>query len=75
MHSEGNLILALTCPPMMKAIMTIGRNRELLQTRPYLTKKGTTIGVNVKAYLLVAWKRCHEQGTGSTLQITLHMPH
>ena len=56
MHSEGNLILALTCPPMMKAIMTIGRNRELLQTRPYLTKKGTTGDAKVKAYLLGAWE-------------------
>ena len=56
MHNEGNLILALTCPPMMKAIMTIGRDRELLQARPFLMKKGTIGGANVKAHLLGAWE-------------------
>ena len=55
MHNEGNLILALTCPPMMKAIMTIGKDRELLQARSSLMKKGITGGANVKAHLLAAW--------------------
>ena len=55
MHNEGNLILALTCPSMMKAIMTIGKDRELLQARPSLMKKGTSGGANVKAHLLRAW--------------------
>ena len=54
MHNEGDLILALTCPPMMKAMMTIGKDRELLHVRPSLTKKSTTEGVNVKAHLLGA---------------------
>ena len=52
MHNKGNLILALTCPPMMKVMMTIGKDRELLQARPSLTKKSTTISVNIKAHLL-----------------------
>ena len=56
MHNEGDLILDLTCPPMMKVIMTIGKDRELLQARPSLTKKSTTGGVNVKAHLLGAWE-------------------
>ena len=56
MHNEGDLILALTCLLMMKAIMTTGRDRELLQARPSLTKKGTTGGAKVKAYLLGAWE-------------------
>ena len=56
MHNEGDLILALTCLLMMKAIMTIGKDRELLQARPSLTKKGTTGGAKVKAYLLGAWE-------------------
>ena len=56
MHNEGDLILALTCFLMMKAIMTTGRDRELLQVRPSLTKKGTTGDAKVKAYLLGAWE-------------------
>ena len=56
MHNEGNLVLALTCPPMMKAMMTIGKDREPLQARPSLMKKSTTRGVNVKAHLLGAWE-------------------
>ena len=56
MHNEGDLILALTCPPMMKAIMTIGRDQELLQGRPSLMKKGITGGLYVKAHLLGAWE-------------------
>ena len=55
MHNEGDLILALTCPPMMKAIMTIGKDREL-QARSSLMKKGITGGANVKAHLLAAWE-------------------
>ena len=54
MHNEGDIILALICPSMMKAIMTIGRDQELLQGRPSLMKKGTIRGPNVKAQLLVA---------------------
>ena len=57
MHNEGGLILALTYPPMMKAMMTIGEDRELPQARSFLTKKSTTGGVNVKAHLLGAWKK------------------
>ena len=56
MHNEGDLVLALTCPPMMKAMMTIGKDREPLQARPSLMKKSTTRGVNVKAHLLGAWE-------------------
>ena len=55
MHNEGNLILALTCPLMMKAMMTIGKDREPLQVRLSLMKKSITRGVNVKAHLLGAW--------------------
>ena len=55
MYNEADLILALTCPPMMKAIMTIGKDQELLQARPSLMKKGTTRGANIKAHLLGAW--------------------
>ena len=54
MHNEGDLVLALTCPPMMKAMMTIGKDREPFQARPSLMKKGTTGGANVKAHLLGA---------------------
>ena len=56
MHNEGDFILALICPPMMKAIMTIGKDQELLKGRPSLMKKGTTGGPNVKAHLLEAWE-------------------
>ena len=56
MHNEGDLILALTCPLMMKAMMTIGKDRELLQVRPSLMKKSTIGGVNIKAHLLGAWE-------------------
>ena len=56
MHNEGDLILALACLPMMKAIITIGKDRELLQARPSLMKKGITGGVNIKDYLLGAWE-------------------
>ena len=56
MHNEGDLVLALTCPPMMKAMMTIGKDREPLQARPSLMKKSTTRVVNVKAHLLGAWE-------------------
>ena len=55
MHSEGDLILTLTCPPMMKAMITIGRDREPLQVRPSLMKKSTTKGANTEAHLLGAW--------------------
>ena len=56
MHNEGDLILGLTCPPMMKVMMTIGKDPELLHARPSLTKKSTTGGVSVKAHLLRAWE-------------------
>ena len=55
MHNEGDLILALACPPMMKAIMTIGKDRELLKARPSIMKKGNTEVANVRAHLLGAW--------------------
>ena len=55
MHNEADLILALTCPPMMKAIMTIGKDRELLKARPSLMKKSITRGANAEAHLLGAW--------------------
>ena len=55
MHNKGDLILALTCPPMMKATMTIGKDREPLKARLSLMKKSITRGVNVKAHLLGAW--------------------
>ena len=56
MHNEGDLILALICPPMIKAMMTIGKDREPLKARPSLMKKGTTGGVDIKAHLLRAWE-------------------
>ena len=56
MHNEGDLILGLTYPPMMKVTMTIGKDQGLHQVRPFLTKKSTTGGVSVKAHLLGAWK-------------------
>ena len=62
MHNEDDFILALICPPMMKAIMTIGRDQELLQGRPSLMKKGTTRGPNVKAHLLEAWETMPRAG-------------
>ena len=55
MHNEGDLILALACPPMMKAIMTIDKDRELLKARPSLMKKGNTRVANIRAHLLRAW--------------------
>ena len=55
MYNEDSLILALTCPPIMKAIITIGRDQELFQARPSLMKRGTTGSANVKAHLLGAW--------------------
>ena len=55
MHNEGDLILTLACPPMMKAIMTIGKDRELLKARPSLMKKGNTGVANVRAHFLGAW--------------------
>ena len=55
MHNEGGLILALTCHPVTKAMMIIGKDREPLQVRLSLMKKSITKGVNVKAYLLGAW--------------------
>ena len=55
MHNEGDLILTLTCPLMMKAMMTIGRDREPLQARPSLMKKSITRGANAEAHLLGAW--------------------
>ena len=56
MHNEGDLILGLTYPPMMKVTMIIGKDRELPQVRPFLTKKSTTRGVSVKTHLLGAWE-------------------
>ena len=55
MHNEGDLILALTCSPMMKATMTIGKDQEPFQVRLSLMKKSITRGVNVKAHLLGDW--------------------
>ena len=55
MHNKGDLNLALTCPPMMKAMMTIGKDREPLKARLSLMKKSITRGINVKAHLLGAW--------------------
>ena len=55
MHNKGVLILTLTCPPMMKAMMTIGRDQEPLQVRPSLMKKSITRGTNADAHLLGAW--------------------
>jgi len=56
MHNEDDLILGLTCPPMMKVMMTIGKDQELLQARHSLVKKSTTRGVNIKEHLLGAWE-------------------
>ena len=55
MLNEGDLILTLTYPLMMKAMMTIGRDREPLKAKPFLMKKSITRGANVEAYLLEAW--------------------
>ena len=55
MHNESDLILTLTCPPMMKAMMTIGRDQEPLKARPSLMMKSITKGVNAKAHLIGAW--------------------
>ena len=55
MHNEGDLILTLTCPPMMKTMMTIGKDREPPQVRLSLMRKSITRGANAKAYLLRAW--------------------
>ena len=55
MHNEGDLFLTVTCPSTMKAMMTIGRDREPLQARPSLMKKSITRGANVEAHLLGAW--------------------
>ena len=55
MHNEGDLILSLTCPPMMKAMMTIGRDREPLKARLSPMKKSITKGVNTEAHFLRAW--------------------
>ena len=55
MHNEGNLILILTCPPMMKVIMTIGIDREPLQARLSFMKRSITRGTNAEAHLLGAW--------------------
>ena len=56
MHNEGDLILGLIYPPIMKVMMTIDKDRKLLRARPFLMKKSTTGGVNVKAHLLGAWE-------------------
>ena len=55
MHNEGGLILALTCHPVTKAMMTIGKDREPLQARLSFMKKSITRGINAKAHLLGAW--------------------
>ena len=55
MHNEGDFILTLTCPPMMKVMMTIGRDREPLQVRLSLMKKSITKGANAEAHLLGPW--------------------
>ena len=55
MHNEGDFILTLTCPLMMKVMMTIGRDREPLQVRLSLMKKSITKGANAEAHLLGAW--------------------
>ena len=55
MHNEGDLILTLTCPPMMKAMTIIGRDREPSQARPFLMKKSITKGAIAEAHLLGAW--------------------
>ena len=55
MHNEGDLILTLTCPLMMKAMTTIGRDQEPLKARPFLMKKSITRGANAEAHLLGAW--------------------
>ena len=54
MHNEDDLILTLTCPLMMKVMMTIGRYRKPLQARPSLIKKSFTRGENAEAHLLGA---------------------
>ena len=55
MLNEGDLILTLTYPLMMKAMMTIGRDREPLKAKPSLMKKNITRGANAEAHLLGAW--------------------
>ena len=55
MHNEIDLILTLTCSPMMKAMMTIGRDQEPLKARPSLMMKSITRGANAKAHLLGVW--------------------
>ena len=55
MHNEGDIILALICPSMMKAIMTIGRDREPPKARLSLMRKSVTRGANTEAHLLGAW--------------------
>ena len=55
MHSERNLILALTRLTVMKTMMTIGKDREPPQAKLSLTRKSITRGANVEAHLLRAW--------------------
>ena len=55
MLNESDLILTLTYPLMMKAMMTIGRDQEPLQVRPSLMKKSITRGTNADAHFLGAW--------------------
>ena len=62
MHNEGDLILGLTYPLMMKVTMIIGKDRELPQVRPFLMKKSITRGISVKAYLLGAWETMPRAG-------------
>ena len=55
MHNESDLILTLTYLPMMKAMITIGTDREPLQARPSLMKESITRGANTEAHLLGVW--------------------
>ena len=51
MHNEGDLILALTCHPVTKVMMTIGKDQEPLKARLSLMKKSITRGINAKSRL------------------------
>ena len=55
MHSEGNLILALTRLTVMKMMMTIGKDQEPPQAKLSLMRKSITKGANAEAHLLRAW--------------------
>ena len=54
MHSKGNLVPSLTCPPTMKVMTTIDKDQGLPQVRPSPVKKNTTGDVDTEAHLLGA---------------------